>query len=264
MSRRLIGATLAFVVCFPLLNLAAPMYNFSSLSGGTLVNLGTTEAVPGLVGTINVSGWYDAAGTWTATDLIARNEGLNERGLGVCSGGEQSAPECANGVTGGGEINELSQQQNNEAILLQRPDNTSWLDLFVSSLDTNSNAAIESGTILLGHLQPHRLRPHHTAADRVFVRCHVRTIASWPCEGSLLLPLSFDALARYVLFVPNIPCVDPEGCVFSNNNDYLVWGATLRESRNGEGDVPVPEPLTLLLVRSGLPGLAYWRKRSRR
>ena len=44
------------------------------------------------------------------------------------------------------------------------------------------------------------------------------------------------------------------------NNDYLVWGADLRE---GSGDVPVPEPASLVLLGSGLCALVHKRRRAR-
>ena len=146
MSPRLIGATLAFVVGFPLLSVAGPIQDFSTLAGGTgPTYLSSPQTLPGPGGITANAYVYDAtAKTWGLTELTVHNVD-DDHGLGVCSEGETN---CTNGT---GDVNEISQLTNSEALLLSIPDGYSWTSLWVSSLDSNNNTGDETGTVVLGH-----------------------------------------------------------------------------------------------------------------
>src|SRR5262245_22255991 len=86
----------------------------------------------------------------TSSNLFARNDGTGEQGLGVCSDDpELNGPECqGNGHSGGGEVNELSNQSDQELIALALLPGSQWLSLTLQSLDDNSGTAIERGVLM--------------------------------------------------------------------------------------------------------------------
>ena len=231
MSPRLIGATFAFVVGFPLLSLAGPMYDFSTLSvaeSSQILAQPRRSRTPRSFWSITASAFYLNGSTWTATNLIARNESPDDVGLGVCSPNEPGATDACNvGGTGGGDYNELSQLKNNEAILLQRPVDTIWSDLFVSSLDNNDNPGgpVEMGTLYWGssNLTGSALITALLGGSSVdFQHGNLGVGVNTGSIGSIL-PLNFDVTAKFMLFVP--------GGNVADNNDYLVYGASLRQQK---------------------------------
>ena len=245
-SRAVIALTA--VLALPAATFAAPIfYDFSTGPGG-LVHLGQTETFVGANGAVTASAFYYDGTNWLASNLISRNV-TNDNGLGVCSPAELTG--CNTGETAGGDNNELSQLSNTEAILLEKPAGTTWEELWVSSLDDGGTGGTEEGTFYWGN---------SNSVAALLVGGSSFSYGAFGLgvfEGQLTLPGTFDKNATYVLFVP--------GSGFGtngDNNDYLVWGATI--DLTPVGDVPVPEPASLVLLGTGLCALAHKRRRSSR
>jgi hypothetical protein len=173
------------------------------------------------------------------TDLWLRNE-PNDHGLGVCSEGDASCK------SNGGDVNELSDQQNIEAIRLTRPVNTIWTSLWVSSLDSGGSNNAEKGVL-------------YWSNDPLF-----STFGSFSfgygdfgtsVEGDLLTlsPAGFDPTALYLLFTNDLT----NGAAgHGANNDYLVWqGAT------APPQLQVPEPGSMALLGVALGALMFGRRK---
>ena len=213
---------------------AGPVFDFSSLSSGLVTSLGTGATT---IGPVTAQAYMETApNVWEPANLIARNEGNADRGLGVCTEGNAN---CHIGSTGNGDYNELSQLTTQEAILLSLAPGYKWTGLWVSSLDSGDGPGIagtvdgkESGIVNWG-----------SSNNVVTLIGSSNFTFAYPDAGlngfGDILPLpaasSFNDNARYVLFRPNGP--------LGANNDYLVWGASAVQT--------VPEPATLALFAIG-------------
>jgi hypothetical protein len=205
----------------------AATFDFTSLGANNTL-LGNTVVVNG----VTASGF--ANNFQTPTPLWLRNQ-TNDHGLGVCSEGQQA---CA---TGGGDVNELDNANALEAILLERPVDTIWTSLWVSSLDSGGTGGSEEGTLAWGNSLAELLNPLN------WLNFGYGAFGT-AVEGDLLtLASAFDPTARYVLFF--------HGGVAGSDNDYLVWRGAYTNS------LRVPEPGTLVLLGVGLAMFGLRRRR---
>lgn len=237
------GAICATSLFFSMASQAAP-FDFSGpngIAGTTLTDGGVTA-----------SGFY-YSGTWIATNLYVRGDGPADNGLGVCSEGQSACD------SGGGDVNELSNQLNYEVILLDKGDMvTSWTSLWVSSLDGS-----EVGTVYWGNTDD---------IDALLGSGNMFSYDStdfgsdvWGDILTLSAATGFNAMAQYVLFTPGESiitngvvgptdvCATVAYCFPTDgNNDYLVWKGTV-----------VPVPAAVWLFGSGLLGLVGIARRKK-
>ena len=163
---------------------AGPTIDFSTLGSGLH---GSTLGPSAATGQITITGYQTNFST--PANLWGRNDGVPEEGLGICSSGETN---CA----GTGEQNELSNQQNLEWIVLQRPTNMAWLQLWVGSLDNGGTGGHEQGTLYWSNTLGDLTTGHFSFQDNSF--------AGSPGDGdilSLAAASGFNAFAKYVMFL---------------------------------------------------------------
>jgi hypothetical protein len=211
-------------------------------------DLGSSSFVDGGTG-LTVQGFYfdDLSENWVTggANLYVRNQ-TNDHGLGVCSPADRgqggaSGNNCP-GPNGGGDWNELDNEDAAELIRLELPAGYEWVSVQLSSLDTNSNTVSEFGRL-------------STSPDGDPENLGV-TLWEFqggvdPIEAIFLIPAS-AATARYLFFEPidwGATATNPD------NNDFLVYQATIDRRQ-------VPEPGTLALFGLGL--LAIGRARRKR
>lgn len=238
MQIRPLSLTLA-LLALPAVAAAGPVHDFATLAAGDKVtSLGTGIST---IGPVSAQGFSTRSGAWAPDRLIARDEN-NDHGLGVCSESQAaSGGPCNIGGTGGGDNNELSATGFFEAILFSLADDYLWTELWVSSLDAGDADGVEEGRVHWGN-----------SSDILTLLGGPSFAFEWgdfgaSVEGDILslgAAAGFNAAAKYVLFIPDGGLTD--------NNDYLVWGASTR---------PIPEPGTLMLFGGGLAALRAARRR---
>jgi hypothetical protein len=222
---------------------AGPTTDFSTIPGTNPI--GSTASLDGVTIKAFINGFTTPSQLWKRTD------GPTEDGLGVCSEGTSAC------TTGGGDINEVSNQSpNTEWLVLNRPATDMWSGVWISSLDFNGTGHAESGTIYWSN----------TLGD--LSNSLTFDASEFPGANgnlfTLLTAAGFDPFASFLMFTSTATANNP------NNNDYLVWGVDLTSCLNlpggcpGVTGFPSPEPLTLSVFGAGLAGAAFLRRRKKK
>ena len=204
--------------------------------------LGPSETIGGIV----IDGFWFDGGVWSSPaglDLFRRDE-TNDHGLGVCN-----PDETCDSTTGEGNINELDNAGNPELIRLTLPAGYRWVSVQVSSLDDNSadtdsnDDLVERGQVFASDAADPGTGIGGTPFEQF------KGGAALPIEPVIPVPIA-DQFAHYIYFEP----IDWENAGLNDNNDFLVWQATIERRKT-------PEPGTLGLLAAGLLGLALASRR---
>ncbi len=240
-NRRFLAIALAAVLLAPMSATAAITIDFSSI--GAPGDLGSSTFVDGS-GLIVQGFHYDlnsSAWTGAGANLYVRDE-PNDHGLGICSPTDRvNQGNLCPGPSGGGDWNELDNEDASELIRLTLPAGYEWVSVQLSSLDANNGSAFEYGQLWAD------LDGDPSSLDTVLWQFR----GDGPVEPSFLIPGSAST-AHYLFFEP----FDWSISGLSTNNDFLVYQATIdRPARD------VVEPGSIGILAIGLLALGGIRRK---
>ncbi len=240
-----------------LLALASTILLVTTFAGAT--NISFVPASSGILsgstatyGVITATSYYWTGSAWSSsnTKLFGRNDGSGtEQGLGVCSPNEIGSSSCYASGTGGGEINELSNENQQELIALTLSAGYTWQDVQVSSLDINGSAPFEHGMFWSSNTSTPSGSVSSHLSDAFlckFTAGNPSASAAGSCTisnaGTHSPTFSFSGAGQTLFFV----AYDWQTSGTVVNNDYLIRAADI---------ATIPEPASMMLLGSGLVGI---------
>lgn len=230
-TQRALGAGLIAAVLMGTVNIAsATTWNF----GGPFGSLGADEvftvgsdSVTASAFTYSESG---ANGIYSVATLIRRNELPNDVGLGVCNSNDGAS--CTTDSTGNGENNEIDNNgPKDDLIRLDFGSSRSGLVIQLSSVENDSDGNDD-----------YAIYGSNVATPKLST---LVALATGNGSGGANPIRTLSGNFRYLFVTVGS----------AQEDDFLLRSATASSA--------VPEPASLLLMGSGLAGIAVWRRRSK-
>jgi len=225
------GLMLAATIMGSLSTAEATSFDFS----GAFANLGVSHTYTVGADSVTAAAFtYSEPGgvaTYTAAlALIQRNQAPNDLGLGVCNSGDGAG--CTTITSGNGDNNEIDNNGSlRDLIRLDLGSSRTGLSVTLASVDGTS-----------GNIDNYAIYASNSATVKLST---LTALTGSQSTGGINPTVNITGSWRYI-FVTT-------GSGVNGDDDFLLKSATVSST--------VPEPASLLLMGSGLVGVAVWRLR---